>query len=151
MGVTYLLDTHVLLWLLAAPQKVPEEVRASLADPATTLLASSVSAMEVATKSRLGRLPGAEALVATWSARLGEIHVDELVLSSAHALLAGSLTWEHRDPFDRLLVAQALVENVPLVTVDRAMLAVPGLRTLSFAVIDRVSAGLAAMREQERY
>lgn len=132
MGVTYLLDTHVLLWLLASPERIPAHVRETLAAGTTTLLASAVCAMEVATKARTGRLPGADALVATWHARLAELRVDELPLTTDHALLAGSMRWEHRDPFDRLLVAQALVENLPLVTVDAAVGAVPGLRTLTW-------------------
>lgn len=132
MGVTYLLDTHVLLWLLASPERVPDEVRATLAAGTTTLLGSAVSAMEVATKARTGRLPGAEALVATWAARLAELRVEELPLRTDHALLAGSMRWEHRDPFDRLLVAQAIVENVTFVTADATVRALPGLRTLSW-------------------
>jgi PIN domain nuclease of toxin-antitoxin system len=132
VGVTYLLDTHVLLWLLASPDKVPQEVRDTLADGTTTLLGSAVSAMEVATTARTGRLPGAEALVATWRARLADLRIEELPLRTDHALLAGSMRWEHRDPFDRLLVAQALVENLTFVTVDATVRAVPGLRTLSW-------------------
>lgn len=132
MGVTYLLDTHVVLWLLASPDKLPEEVRAVLAAGTTTLLVSAVSAMEVATKARSGRLPGAEPLVATWRARLTELRAEELPLTTDHALLAGSMRWEHRDPFDRLLVAQALVENLPFATVDATIRTVPGLRTLSW-------------------
>ncbi|WP_225755629.1 type II toxin-antitoxin system VapC family toxin [Actinotalea sp. Marseille-Q4924] len=132
MGVTYLLDTHVLLWLLASPDKVPPDVRGTLAAGTTTLLASAVSAMEVATKARSGRLPGADALVATWTARVAELQVEELPLRTEHALLAGSMRWDHRDPFDRLLVAQALVDNLTLATVEAAVRAVPGLRTLSW-------------------
>lgn len=132
MGVTYLLDTHVLLWLLAAPEKIPADVRGTLAAGTTTLLASSVSAMEVATKARHGRLPGADSLVATWQARLADLRIGELSLTTAHALLAGSMAWEHRDPFDRLLVAQTLVENLTLVTVDAEIRGVAGLRTLTW-------------------
>lgn len=128
MGVRYLLDTHVFLWLLGQPSAVPEPVRGDLARPENDLLVSAVSAMEVATKVRLGKLDTARHLVDTWAARLRDLKATELVLSSEHALLAGSLSWSHRDPFDRLLVAQALVENITLVTSDRQMTAIPGLR-----------------------
>lgn len=128
MGVRYLLDTHVFLWLLGQPTAIPEPVRGDLARPENDLLVSAVSAMEVATKVRLGKLDSARHLVDTWSARVRELKAVELALSTEHALLAGSLTWTHRDPFDRLLVAQCLVENITLVTSDRAMTAVAGLR-----------------------
>ncbi|MFS0703334.1 type II toxin-antitoxin system VapC family toxin [Cellulomonas sp. 179-A 9B4 NHS] len=113
----YLLDTHVLLWLLGDPARVPEHVRGELADPAVTLLVSAASALEVATKQRLGRLEVGD-LVDFWSRRVAEIGGTELPVGADHALLAGRLPWEHRDPFDRLLVAQAVTENATLVTVD---------------------------------
>lgn len=130
MGVTYLLDTHVLLWLWGDPGRIAPERLAELAEPANTLLVSAVCAMEVATKTRLGKLEVGRTLVPTWSARVAEISAEELSISPAHALLAGSMQWEHRDPFDRLLVAQALTEGVPLVTVDPVMIQVPGLRVI---------------------
>jgi PIN domain nuclease of toxin-antitoxin system len=115
--VRYLLDTHVLLWLLGDPGRVPEHVRDELADPAVTLLVSAASALEVATKQRLGRLDVGD-LVGFWPRRVAEIGGTELPIGADHALLAGRLEWEHRDPFDRLLVAQAVTENATLVTVD---------------------------------
>lgn len=128
MGVKYLLDTHVFLWLLGTPKLVPDALRDDLAHPDNELLVSAVSAMEVATKVRLGKLEPARHLVATWSARVQDLHASELPISTDHALLAGSLEWAHRDPFDRLLVAQGLVENVTLVTSDRQLSAISGLR-----------------------
>lgn len=124
----FLLDTHVFLWLLGTPELVPEALRHDLASPDNELLVSAVSAMEVATKVRLGKLEAARHLVPTWSARVQDLRAQELPISTEHALLAGSLEWPHRDPFDRLLVAQGLVENVTLVTSDKAIGAVTGLR-----------------------
>lgn len=132
MGVTYLLDTHVLLWLLGEPDRIDADVLADLARRDNDLLVSSGSAMEVAAKVRFGKLDNARHLVETWSARVHEIDADELPLSAQHALLGGSMAWEHRDPFDRLLVAQALVENVVLVSTDPVMSSVPGLRLLKW-------------------
>ena len=103
-------------------------MRGDLASPDNELLVSAVSAMEVATKVRLGKLETARHLVPTWSARVHDLRAHELPISTEHALLAGSLEWAHRDPFDRLLVAQGLVENVTLVTSDEQIGAVTGLR-----------------------
>lgn len=128
----YLLDTHVLLWLLASPARVPPDVRATLAARENDLLVSAVSAMEVATKTRLGRLPEGRPLIDAWAARVREIGAEELALTASHALLAGSMPWEHRDPFDRVLVAQATIENLQLATVDRQLTDVPGLRVLTW-------------------
>ncbi|MPV37328.1 type II toxin-antitoxin system VapC family toxin [Georgenia subflava] len=131
MGVRYLLDTHVVLWLLGDPDKVPSTVREQLADRSNELLVSAVSAMEAATKVRLGKLEAARPLVTTWSVRTAEIGAAPVPLSTEAALLAGSLEWEHRDPFDRLLVAQAIEGNHVLVTSDAA-LQVPGVRILGW-------------------
>lgn len=128
MGVSFLLDTHVFLWLLGTPERVPEALRSDLAQSDNELLVSAVSAMEVATRVRLGKLDSARHLLATWSARMQDLRAQELAVSTEHALLAGSLEWPHRDPFDRLLVAQGLIENVTLVTSDIAMSAITGLR-----------------------
>ncbi len=129
MGVTYLLDTHVLLWLLGEPDRLPQEILDELEDDQTRLLVSAASAMGIATKVRIGRLPGGNAVVAGWAERLAELDAAEIPVSSGHALVAGSLDWAHRDPVDRLLVAQSIVENVPLLTADPALTSLPGLAT----------------------
>ncbi|GIG40120.1 type II toxin-antitoxin system VapC family toxin [Cellulomonas phragmiteti] len=121
MGVSaYLLDTHVLLWLLGEPRRVPRDVQDRLADPEIDLLVSAVSALEIATKHRLGRLDAGD-LVDGWGHRVAEIGATELAVTAEHALLGGRLEWAHRDPFDRLLVAQSVVENARLVTQDAAI------------------------------
>lgn len=130
MGVTHLLDTHVFLWLLGSPARVAAHVRDRLADPMNPMLVSAVSAMEVATKVRLGKLTSARHLVDTWSERVADLNAEELGLTTEQALLAGSLEWDHRDPFDRLLVAQGLPLNAVLVTDDAAFHGIPTLRVL---------------------
>ncbi|HET7387623.1 MAG TPA: type II toxin-antitoxin system VapC family toxin [Nocardioidaceae bacterium] len=130
--MSYLLDTHVVLCLLGEPQRLPAWVRETLADRANTLLVSAVSAMEVATKFRLGKLDVARGLVDSWDARVHDIDGEELPLSARHALAAGAMTWAHRDPFDRMLAAQSMLENAPLVSGDVAMSELPGLRLLSW-------------------
>lgn len=130
MGVTYLLDTHAFVWLLESPPRVKETTLGELRSTANTVLVSAVSAMEVATKVRLGRFDGAAPLVDTWDRRVRDLDAKALDLTTPHALYAGSMPWAHRDPFDRLLAAQALVENVTLVTADPAFGTVTALRTL---------------------
>lgn len=131
MGVRYLLDTHVLLWLLGTVDRVPAEVRGRLADRRNELLVSAASALEIATKVRIGKLdaPGLPEVLAAETARIG---ATALSISLAHAGLAGSLRWTHRDPFDRLLVAQARLEHATLVTVDDAVRELPDLPLLSW-------------------
>lgn len=131
MSRTYLLDTHVVLWLLAEPETVDPTTRATLADPASSLVVSAASAMEVATKVRLGKLPAPyTALVQAWDQRVRDLRATELPISAQHAVLAGSLSWEHRDPFDRLLAAQAIIENVTLVTRDTELTAFAQVGTI---------------------
>jgi PIN domain nuclease of toxin-antitoxin system len=130
VAVTCLLDTHALLWLIGEPERVPAETRDTLALESTTILVSAVSALEVATKHRIGKLPEGGVVAATWEDRLADLDAEGLPVSARHALLGGSLEWDHRDPFDRLLVAQALVENVPLVSADAVMRGMPGLQLL---------------------
>ena len=124
MGVTYLLDTHVLLWLLTTPERIPGPVRGALADPQNRLLVSAVSALEVATKVRVGKLQ-APGLLDSWASRVEAMGAEELPISTEHALLAGRMAWAHRDPVDRLLVAQAILAGMSLVTVDSALISLP--------------------------
>lgn len=128
----HLLDTHIVLWLLGEPDAVPPDVLDELADRSHDLLVSAVSALEVSTKVRLGKLDAGRPLVGSWSARVEEIGARQLPLSTEAALLAGSLDWPHRDPFDRMLVAQAIEQNLVLVTADTTIRSLAGLRTLSW-------------------
>jgi PIN domain nuclease of toxin-antitoxin system len=131
MGVTYLLDTHVLLWLLSEPDRLPATVLDRLADTSNGLLVSPTSGLEIATKVRIGKLEAPD-LPATLPDRVQRIGASILPISLAHALLAGSMPWPHRDPFDRLLVAQATIENATLVTVDAALTGLPAPAILSW-------------------
>lgn len=126
----YLLDTHVLLWLLAEPDKVPEPVLEALADPGAELWVSAVSALEISTKTRLGKLADV-GLLEAWEPRLADIGARPMDITTAHCLLAGSMSWNHRDPFDRLLAAQGIIRDAVLVTVDKVFgtLSAPRLLT----------------------
>lgn len=116
-GVNVLLDTHVLLWLVSNPSNLAPETLAILSDPGTDLWVTAASAWEIATKTRLGRLDGA-ALLSTWTDVMTDMSCSELAIDSADAILAGRLPWEHRDPFDRIIVAQALRRNLTIATRD---------------------------------
>lgn len=116
-----LIDTHVFLWALMEPERLSRVATDVLSDPSTTLVVSSASAWEIATKHRLGRLDGASPVVHGYYAHLERLGAEELTIRADHALLAGSLDGEHRDPFDRMLAAQALIETIPIVTGDEAI------------------------------
>ncbi|WP_183509154.1 MULTISPECIES: type II toxin-antitoxin system VapC family toxin [unclassified Mycolicibacterium] len=124
-----LLDTHILLWLLSEPTTLDPEALAHLANPSTSIWVSAASAWEIATKTRLGRLDGST-LLATWPGVLEAMRVDDLPIDSDDAILAGRLPWEHRDPFDRVIVAQALRRNLTLATRDAKILAAALIPTL---------------------
>ncbi len=125
--MTLLLDTHVLLWALGAPHRLPESVRAVLADRRTALVVSAASAFEIATKHRLGRLPEASALVHQFDQQVERLGADPLPISARHAIAAGALDWAHRDPFDRMLAAQAMTDGLELVSADPAFAGLAGL------------------------
>lgn len=127
----YLLDTHVVLWLASKAARVPEEIRTELAD-AELRMVSSATAMEIALKTRLGKLPGGQGVVTGWQRILGAFLATELPLSGPHMRHAGGMDWAHRDPFDRMLVSQAILEGLVLVTLDRRIIDYPEVPTLSW-------------------
>lgn len=128
MGVSLLLDTHALLWAVAESHKLSETARHALELPANALLVSSVSLFEVATKVRLGKLPTPGDLLTRWEWSLARLSARLLPLTGSAAILAGEWTVPHRDPFDRLLAAQAQETGAALVTCDPAFGQFPALR-----------------------
>lgn len=125
--MTLLIDTHVLLWAWRDPARLSNTARELIEDAGTELLVSAASGWELSTKRRLGKLPDAAALVYSYPDNLERLRAHELPISGRHALTAGSFEWEHRDPFDRMLAAQSILEGIPLVTSDRAFDSLPGL------------------------
>ena len=113
-----LLDTHLVLWLLAEPERVSPETRTRIAR--STACVSVASLWEIAIKHGLGKLDAAPARVLE---RLEAGGAVVLPITAAHAIRAGELPRLHGDPFDRMLVAQALVEPLRLVTTDAALAA----------------------------
>lgn len=122
----FLLDTHAVLWLAISPDRIPGVLREELAE-ADQLFVSPVSAYELAQKSRSGRLPQAEAVLARWGELLEQMLATELPMTGSEMLLAGRLNWHHRDPFDRLIVAQAQMYGLTVATKDAAILEFEGV------------------------
>ena len=120
MELSLLLDTNVLLWALMEPRKLSRRALERISDADTRLLVSSVSAWEVSIKHHLGKLTGAEAVLDDFSGHLERLQADVLTITPEHALAAGALPHHHRDPFDRMLIAQARLERLPLVSSDGA-------------------------------
>lgn len=113
-----LLDTNALLWLLTSPSRIAEPVRQQLADQDNEILVSAASAWEIAIKTRIGRLDG-DPILAAWEETLTAIAATDLPIQSADAALAGRLDWDHRDPFDRMIVAQAVRRGLAIATSDK--------------------------------
>lgn len=120
-----LLDTHILLWSVQAPERLSAAARAIILDPSTTILFSAVNIWEVAIKHAL-RKPGFDVDPSTLRAGLLELGYDELPVTSLHSIEVARLPMVHKDPFDRLLVAQVTVEGFELVTADRMIALYPG-------------------------
>lgn len=119
--MNYLIDTHVLLWWLFNDPKLDKNMRAIISNPANTIFVSGASAWEIATKYRLGKLMEAQELVENYHQILAKAGFIELPITSAHAIRAGILPIEHRDPFDRMLIAQAELESMSLISYDQAL------------------------------
>src|SRR5580704_3192146 len=111
-----LLDTHALLWWLEENPSLPRSARKLIANKSNDVLVSAASAWEVATKVRLGKLPVAIDLAHDFSAYLDRERFETLAVSAEHGIRAGLLPGPHKDPFDRMLIAQAQAENIPIVS-----------------------------------
>lgn len=117
----YLLDTHALLWWLFDEPSLSVRARAVIAEPRNEVLVSAASAWEVSTKYRLGKLPSARELMQDFGGWLQRAGFRELPIIIAHAERAGAWPQPHRDPFDRMLAAQSVIEALPLVSCDEAL------------------------------
>lgn len=116
-----LLDTHIFLWWLFDDPRLPPGIRQKLMDPNHTVLISAASVWEISTKHRIGKLPKAKSVAKnapSWIIRAG---FQSLSITPEHAQLAGGWKLPHRDPFDRMLAAQAKLEDVPLASIDQSL------------------------------
>jgi PIN domain nuclease of toxin-antitoxin system len=111
-----LLHTHALIWWLAGDDALSRRAREAIANEDNPVAVSAASAMEVATKFRIGKLPNAALLAQNFEAIVAAQGFDSLAISVHHAKLAGEMNITHKDPFDRLLIAQAQAEDMMLVS-----------------------------------
>jgi PIN domain nuclease of toxin-antitoxin system len=114
--VRLLLDTHALLWWAGGARQLSRRARTLIGDEANTVFVSAASAWEIATKHRIGKLEAGGPLLDGLLPYLDDQNFRDLGISIRHAEQAGSLPGPHRDPFDRMLVAQALIEGLALVS-----------------------------------
>ncbi len=114
-----LLDTHALIWALGDSPRLGRAAREAIEADENEILVSAASAMEVTTKHGLGKLDDVADLVRDFTGILTAADYDVLPIALDHAVLAGSLNIAHRDPFDRLLIAQARLEGIPLVSNEK--------------------------------
>ena len=111
-----LLDTHTLLWWLAGEEALSDAAREAIADADNEVFVSAVSAWEIATKYRLGRLPAAAVIAADIAGAVASQGFTELPISLRDGQIAGGLPPVHKDPFDRMLIAQAVTADMVIVS-----------------------------------
>jgi PIN domain nuclease of toxin-antitoxin system len=115
-----LIDTHVLLWWLDGDKRLVRKPRQLVQSEGNDILVSAATVWEITTKARIGKLPGALAVAADVPACLADQGFMPLSITVEHAQIAGNLPGPHRDPFDRMLIAQAQAERIPIVSIDAA-------------------------------
>ena len=115
-----LLDTHAFLWWLDGNTRLSGAARRAIEDDANTIFVSAASAWEITTKHRIDKLAQAEAVALDMTGAIAGQGFEELAITVDDAARAGRLPGLHRDPFDRVLIAQALARDLAIVSVDRA-------------------------------
>ncbi|MDQ0689172.1 type II toxin-antitoxin system VapC family toxin [Arthrobacter sp. W4I7] len=125
-----LLDTHVFLWAVAEPKRLSSKARSSISKLENQIFVSPVTAYELSYKHRQGKLPSGAAIAMSFGRQVAHLYASELAVSSPHTVAAGQLDWDHKDPFDRMLAAQAMVEGLTLVTADEDLQAFDPVATL---------------------
>ena len=119
LTVQVLLDTHAFLWWLGGNLRMSGAARRAIEDDANTIFVSAVSAWEITTKHRIGKLPQAQAVAFDVAGSIASQGFEELAITVDDAERAGRLPGLHRDPFDRVLIAQALARSLTIISVDR--------------------------------
>jgi PIN domain nuclease of toxin-antitoxin system len=124
-----LLDTHTLLWWILEDPALTQTARATITETSNTIVISAASAWEIAIKFRLGKLPGVADLVSNFSNEVEREGFQLLPISAEHGIRAGLLAGPHKDPFDRMLIAQSQAESLPIIT-NEAVFETYGVRRL---------------------
>ena len=117
-AVGYLLDTHTFLWAVRGSPNLSDTAARIIEDVNLQVFVSSVSAYEIMNKHRIGKLPEFDDVAKDYFNFIKRLEVDSLPVNEQHAHFAGKFEWLHRDPFDRLLAAQAVTDNLTLLTND---------------------------------
>lgn len=118
----FLLDTHALIWFATGNlQRMPQATADLIADASNDVFVSAATIWEISTKSRLGKLQGLEDIAVRPNHYLAELSMVALPITLEHAGKAGAFDVDHRDPFDRMLAAQSLIEELNLISVDQAI------------------------------
>jgi len=128
-SIGYLLDTHTLLWAVSESYKLGVAGKQVMAENEDVYV-SAISAYEVTNKHRIGKLHGYEKIAENYLEILAAFGAKELSITSQHTDLAGKLNWQHRDPFDRILAAQAIIEKFMLISNDSVFASLPQINTL---------------------
>ncbi|MDR1151178.1 MAG: type II toxin-antitoxin system VapC family toxin [Bifidobacteriaceae bacterium] len=125
-----LLDTHTVLWAMTQPELLGRSAELPILDPANDVLVSAVVPWELSIKHRAGKLAAAAPVLADFPAVIAALAATSLPVDHRHAILAGNLEWDHTDPFDRILAAQAALEGAVLNSRDPVFDTLPGIRRL---------------------
>jgi PIN domain nuclease of toxin-antitoxin system len=126
----YLLDTHTFLWAAMLADKLGDLARTLIADPDNRIYLSAISSYEISQKYRLGKLDYYAPIMDNLNDVCLRLQLLDLPVTRAHAYQAGLMDWPHRDPFDRILAAQALAQNLTLLTHDPIFKNLPHLETV---------------------
>ena len=118
-SVRLLLDTHALIWWMSSSPSLPDTVKRLMSGRENTIFVSAASAWEMATKVRLGRLPAASDITRNFQEYLSQSGFESLPVSAEHGIRAGLLPGPHQDPFDRMLIAQAEIEKLIIVSNEK--------------------------------
>ena len=113
-----LIDTHVLIWWVQEPKKIRKTIRDDLSNDENEVFVSAVSAWEIANKVRIGKLSFAQNILDTFEASIRQLNFELLPVTAKHAVTGAQLEGIHKDPFDRMLAGQALVEGMKLISAD---------------------------------
>ena len=117
-AINYLLDTHTFLWAVRGSNKLSESATRIIEDTSAKVYISVVSAYEIMNKHRIGKLIEFDDIANNYLDFVKKLGVDSLPINEQHAHFAGEFEWAHRDPFDRILAAQAFTDNLTLITND---------------------------------